>query len=85
MRMTANCFGHILRRNCLLKHVIEMKTEGRREVTGTRRTIYKLLWMTSRKREDAGNLKWELEIALYRKIVLKDAMDLSIGRLRNDE
>jgi hypothetical protein len=28
--------GHILRRNCLLKHVIEGKTEGRIEVTGRR-------------------------------------------------
>jgi hypothetical protein len=26
--------GHILRRNCLLKHVIEGKLEGRIEVTG---------------------------------------------------
>ena len=25
----ANCFGHILSRNCLLKHVIEGKIEGR--------------------------------------------------------
>ena len=27
--------GHILCRNCLLKHVTEGKTEGRTEVTGT--------------------------------------------------
>jgi hypothetical protein len=26
-RMKANCTGHILRRNCLLKHVIEGKIE----------------------------------------------------------
>jgi hypothetical protein len=26
---TANWIGHILRRNCLLKHVIEKKIEGR--------------------------------------------------------
>jgi hypothetical protein len=32
----ANCFDHILRRNCLLKHVIEVKVEGRAEVTGGR-------------------------------------------------
>jgi hypothetical protein len=28
--------GHILRRNCFLKHVIEGRTEGRIEVTGRR-------------------------------------------------
>ena len=32
-RRKANCFGHILRRNCLLKHVIEGKIEGRIEMT----------------------------------------------------
>jgi hypothetical protein len=32
-RRKANCNGHILHRNCLLKHTIEGKIEGRREVT----------------------------------------------------
>jgi hypothetical protein len=32
-RRKANWIGHILRRNCLLKHVIEGKLEGRIEVT----------------------------------------------------
>jgi hypothetical protein len=36
IRRKANCSGHILRRNCLLKHVIEGKMEGRREVMGRR-------------------------------------------------
>jgi hypothetical protein len=36
-RMKANCTGHILRRNCLLKHVIEGKTGGGIQVTGRRR------------------------------------------------
>ena len=31
-RTKANWIGHILRRNCRLKHVIEGKTEGRIEV-----------------------------------------------------
>jgi hypothetical protein len=35
-RRKANCIGHILRRNCPLKHVIEGKLEGRIEVTGRR-------------------------------------------------
>jgi hypothetical protein len=35
-RRKANWIGHILRRNCLLKHVIEETLEGRIEVTGRR-------------------------------------------------
>jgi hypothetical protein len=35
-RRKANCVGHILRRNCLLKHVIEGKLEERIELTGRR-------------------------------------------------
>ena len=31
-----NWIGHILHRNCLLKHVIEGKLEGKTEVTGRR-------------------------------------------------
>jgi len=33
---TASWIGHILRRNCFLKHVIEEKIEGSIEVTGRR-------------------------------------------------
>jgi hypothetical protein len=35
-RRKANCIGHILRRNCLLKHVTEGKLEGRIEMTEIR-------------------------------------------------
>jgi hypothetical protein len=35
-RRKANWIGHILRRNCLLKHVIEGKLEGRTEMKGRR-------------------------------------------------
>jgi len=35
-RRKAHWIGHILRRNCLLKHVIEAKIEERREVVGRR-------------------------------------------------
>ena len=42
--MKANCIGDILRRNCLLKHVIEGKIGKRIEVTGRReRRCKKLL------------------------------------------
>jgi hypothetical protein len=42
-RKKSNWIGHILRRNCLLKHVIEGKIKGRKEVTRTqgRRTFRK--------------------------------------------
>jgi hypothetical protein len=51
----ANWIGHIWRRNCLLKHVIERKIEGRIEVTGRRGRDVSNYWMTLRKREDTGN------------------------------
>ena len=35
-RRNANWIGHILRRNCLLKHVTGGKIEGKIEVTGRR-------------------------------------------------
>jgi hypothetical protein len=35
-RRKANWIGHILYRNCLLKHMIEGKLEGRTEMMGRR-------------------------------------------------
>jgi len=35
-RRKANCIGHILGRNCLLKHLIERKIKGRIDVAGGR-------------------------------------------------
>jgi hypothetical protein len=40
-RREGNWNGHILRRNCLLKHVIEGKLEGKTEVTGRRERRHK--------------------------------------------
>jgi hypothetical protein len=51
-RQKANWIGHILCRNCLLKHVIEGKLEGRIEMTGRRGRRRKQLLMTLRKRKD---------------------------------
>ena len=47
----ANWFGHMLCRNCLLKHVIE----GGIEVTGSQGRRLSSDWMTIRKRKDAVN------------------------------
>jgi hypothetical protein len=41
--MVANLIGHVLRRNFLLKHVIEGKIKGRIEVTGGRGRRHKQL------------------------------------------
>jgi hypothetical protein len=50
-RRKANCIGHILRRNCLLKHVIKGKLEGRIEITGRRgRRRKQLLYELKEKR-----------------------------------
>jgi hypothetical protein len=54
-RRKANWIGHILRRNCLLKQVIEGKLEGRIEMTVRRGRRPSSYWMTLRKREDTGN------------------------------
>jgi hypothetical protein len=42
-RRKANWIGHILCRNCLLKHVTEGKIEGRKEVPGRRGKRHKQL------------------------------------------
>jgi hypothetical protein len=53
-RKKAEWVGHILRRNCLLKHGIERKKEGsiRREDEAE---DVSSCWITLRKRADTGN------------------------------
>ena len=51
----ANWIGHILSRDCLLKHVIVGKIDGRRDVRGTRGRRRKLLLDDPRKRGDTEN------------------------------
>jgi hypothetical protein len=61
-RRKANWIGHILRRNCLLKHVIEGRIEGRIEVTVRGRRRKQLLDDVKEKRR-----YWKLKAeALYR-------------------
>jgi hypothetical protein len=55
IRKKANWIGHILRRNCLLKHVIEGNMDGRIEETGRRGRRCKHLLNGLRKEDDAGN------------------------------
>jgi hypothetical protein len=48
----ANFFGQILRRNCLLKQVIEGKIKGEMEVTKNEEENVRNYWMTLRTGED---------------------------------
>jgi hypothetical protein len=54
-RRKANWIGHILRRNFLLKHVIEEKLVGRIEMKGRGGRRRNQLLTTLREREDTGN------------------------------
>jgi hypothetical protein len=68
-RRKANWIGHILRRNCLLKHVIEGKLGGRIEMTGRRgRRRKKLLDDLKEKRR-----YWKLK---------EEALDRTLWRTR---
>jgi hypothetical protein len=62
-RRKANWIGHILRRNCLLKHGTEGKIEGRIEVTGRRGRSRKQLLDGLKKKRGCWKLK---EKAPYR-------------------
>jgi hypothetical protein len=58
-RRKANWIGHILRRNCLLKHVIEGKLKGRIDVTGRRGTRRKQLLDDLKEKKGYWKLKEE--------------------------
>jgi len=55
----ANCIGHILRRNCLLQHVIEGKIKGQIEVTRRRGRRCKKLLDDLKDRRGYSQLKEE--------------------------
>jgi hypothetical protein len=52
-----NRIGHILRRNCLLKHIIEGKIEGRLGETEDNEQDVSSYWKDLRKREGAGSTR----------------------------
>jgi hypothetical protein len=63
----ANWIEHILRRNRLLKHVVEGKIEGIREVTGRQRRRRKLLLGDVKEKRGYCKLKEEaLDNTLWR-------------------
>jgi hypothetical protein len=66
-RWKANWIGHILRRNCLLKHVIEGKLEGRIVTTGRRGRRRKQLLDDLKEKKRYWKLKEEaLDRTLWR-------------------
>jgi hypothetical protein len=66
-RGKADCIGHILRRNCFLKHVTEGKIEGRIEVTGRRGRRHKQLLDNLKERRAFSKFKKEvLDHGLWR-------------------
>ena len=76
-RMKANCIGHILCRNCLLRHVIGGKIEEIIEVSGRRGRRRKQL--LDNLEETRGYWKWEqeaLEATPWRQLALEGAVDL---------
>jgi hypothetical protein len=76
-RRKANWIGHILRRNCLLKHMIEGKLEGRIEMTGRRGRRRKQLLDDLREKRRYWKLKEEALDRTVWRTRLEEATDLS--------
>jgi hypothetical protein len=73
----ANWIGHILRRNCLLKHVIEGKLEGGIEMTGRRGRRRKQLLDDLKEKRRYWKLKEEALDRTRWRTRFKEATDLS--------
>jgi len=72
-RRKAHYIGHILHGNCLLKHVIVGRIEGKTEVMERQRRRHKQLLDNLKKKEDTGNEKGSTRLhsvqnALWQKI-----------------
>ena len=80
----ANWIGHILRRNCLLKQVIEGKTKGEMEVTRRRRRRRRMLLDYRKDRRGCSHLKEEALDRTMWGIVLEEALNLSSDRILNE-
>ena len=80
----ANWIGHIWRRNCLLKQVIEGKIEWEMEVARRRGRRRKKLLDDLKDRRGYSHWRRRLWIALYGGIVLEEALDLSSDGILNE-
>jgi len=73
-----------LRRNFLLNHVIEGKLHGKIEVTERQGRRPKQLLDDLWKRQESGNWKWKLKIALCGELTLEEVSYMPQGILRNE-
>ena len=80
----ANWIGHFLRRNCLLKQVIEGKIKGDLEVTRRQGRRRRELLDDLKDRRGYSHLKEEALDRTIRRIVLEEALNLSSDRILND-
>ena len=81
IKRKANWIGHILRRNCLLKQVIEGKIKGQIEVTRRQGRRGKKLHVDLKDRRGYCELKEEaLDRTMWRNL-LQEALDLSFDIL----
>jgi hypothetical protein len=69
-RRKSNWIGHILRTNCLLKHIVEGKIEGRIEVTRRR---------GRRRKQLLDDLKIRTEYWILKQEALEEADEVGIG------
>ena len=79
-RRNANCVGHVFRWNCLLKHVIEGKIEGRIKVTGRRGKRRRQL--TDDLKEKTGH--WRLTEEELDRTVWRTLFGRSCGHVRQN-
>jgi hypothetical protein len=79
-----NWIGHILCRDCLLKHVIEGKIEGRIVVTERQGTKRKQLRNGRKATRKSWKLKQEATDPLCGERAMEQTMDLPQGRQRNE-
>jgi hypothetical protein len=77
LKRTGDWIRYILHRNCLLKHINEVKLEGGLEVTEKQERRRKQLLDDLKETRDSVNRKRKHKIDLYQKVVFEEAMDLS--------
>jgi hypothetical protein len=83
-RRTVSWISHILRRNCLLKHATEEKTEGRIDVTERRGRRRKQLLVDLKEKWRNWNLIWET-LRIFCRTRTGRGMKLSQCRLGNED
>jgi hypothetical protein len=85
IKRKANWICHILRRNCLLKQVIEGKIKGQIETRSRGRRLKKLLDDLKNRRGYCELKEEALDRTLCGGTVLQEALGLSFDRLTDDD